>query len=124
MKTTRLLLLAATASLIAGAASAQRTWPPTVDMPIGAQIGRVEAHPATPLPSTAAQPTARDAAAVTYPDVAVPAGEKSPYLSDNISGPTALAPVVKSQPSPDTPKTRKLYPPLSRAGQRTAPAGN
>jgi hypothetical protein len=124
MKTTRLLFLTAAASLIAGAASGQRTWPPVVDMPIGAQTGRFEAHPATALPSTAAQPTARDAAAVTYPDVAVPAGEKSPYLSDNVSGPTALAPVVKSLPAPDTPESRRLYPPLSRAGQRTAPAGN
>jgi hypothetical protein len=124
MKTTRLLLLAAVASLAAGAASAQRTYPPVVDMPIGAQTGRLDAHPATPLPPTAAQPAARDAAAVTYPDVAVPAGEKSPYLSDNVSGPTALAQVVKSEPVPDTPANRGLYRPLSRTGQRSAPAGN
>ena len=119
---TRVLLLGAAVSLIAGVASAQRTYPPTVDMPIGAQIGRVDAHPVTNLP--AAQPSARDAAAVTYPTQAVPAGDRSPYLSDNVSGPTAIAPVVKSEPVPDTPGNRTLYRPLSRSGTRTAPAGN
>jgi hypothetical protein len=123
MKTTP-LLLAAAASLVAGGASAQRTYPPVVDMPIGAQTGRIDAHRATPLPPTAAQPTARDAAAMTYPSVAVPAGEKSPYLSDNVSGPTAMAPIVKSEPVPDTPSNRTLYRPLSLTGQRSAPAGN
>jgi hypothetical protein len=123
MKTTS-LLLAAAASLIASAASAQRTYPPVVDMPLGAQTGRVDAHPATTLPPAAAQPAARDAAAVTYPAVAVPAGEKSPYLSDNVSGPTSTAQVVKSEPVPDTPGNRSLYRPLSRTGQRTAAAGN
>jgi hypothetical protein len=117
------MLFGAAASLIAGAATAQRTYPPVVDMPLGAQTGRFEAQRATPLPTTAVQPTARDAA-VTYPSVAVPAGDRSPYLSDNVSGPTSQAPIVKSEPVPDTPGNRTLYRPLSRAGQRTAAAGN
>jgi hypothetical protein len=121
---TRYFLLGAAASLIAGAACAQRTYPPVVDMPIGAQTGRIEAQRATPLPPVAAQPSAREAAAVIYPAQAVPAGDRSPYLSDNVSGPTSMAPVVKSEPVPDTPGNRTLYRPLSRSGQRTAAAGN
>ena len=32
--------------------------------------------------------------------------------------------LVTNGPVPDTPATRSLYPPMSRAGKRTAPAGN
>jgi hypothetical protein len=121
----RTLILAVTLSLAATAALAQQTNPPHVDMPIGAQLNRVDTKVVGVIPQTAPTPTARDTSAgVTYPAQAVVAGDRSPYLSDNVSGPTARAEIVKSSPVPDTPAARQLYRPLSRAGQRSAPASN
>ena len=119
----RTLLITAAVSLVATAALAQKTNPPHVDMPIAAQLNRVDTQVTSPRVVTAPTPTPRNVS-VTYPDHAVVAGNSSPYLSDNTSGPTADALVVKSSPVPDTPDSRKLYRPLSRAGQRTAPASN
>jgi hypothetical protein len=124
--TLRPLLLGAAASLCAGAALAQQTSPPHVDMPVAAQLNAVQTGPVSNPklePVAAPTPTAADVG-VTYPAQAVPAGDRSPYLSDNVSGPTADAVVVKSAPVPDTPSSRQLYRPLSRAGQRSAPASN
>ena len=121
----RTVTIAAAVSLAATAALAQQTNPPHVDMPIGAQLNRIDTKVAGPKPITAPTPTARDVSAgVTYPGVAVVAGDRSPYLSDNVSGPTAQAQIVKSSPVPDTPAARQLYKPLSRAGQRSAAASN
>ena len=119
----RILLATAAAGLLATAAYAQKTDPPHVDMPIGAQLNRVDTQAPAPRPVSAPTPTPRNVS-VTYPDHAVVAGDASPYLSDNTSGPTADALVVKSSPVPDTADARKLYRPLSRAGQRTAPASD
>ena len=121
--TTRALLFGASVSLIGSIALAQATNPPHVDMPIEAQKGKVETGVVSPPPK-APQPKEGGANAVTYPSVAVPAGNTSPYLSDNVSGPTASVAIVKSEPSPDTPESRRQYPPLSGAGQRSAATGN
>jgi hypothetical protein len=120
----RIASLTAVLSLAATAALAQQTNPPHVDMPLGAQLNRIDTGVVGLKPLTAPTPTERDTAAVTYPNVAVVAGHASPYLSDNVSGPTADAPIVKSSPVPDTPAARQLYKPLSRTGQRSAPASN
>jgi hypothetical protein len=121
----KIMILAASLSLAATAALAQQTNPPHVDMPIGAQLGRIDTKVEGLKPMTAPTPTARDTSAgVTYPSQAVVSGDKSPYLSDSISGPTAQALIVKSSPVPDTPEARTLYKPLSRAGQKTAAASN
>ena len=118
-------MLTAALSLAATAALAQQTNPPHVDMPIGAQLNRVDTQVLGLKPVTAPTPAARDTSAgVTYPAFAVVAGDHSPYLSDNTSGPTAQARIVKSSPVPDTPASRQLYKPLSRAGQRSAAASN
>ena len=118
-------VLTAALSLAATAALAQQTNPPHVDMPIGAQLNRIDTQALGLKPVTAPTPTARDTSAgVTYPAFAVVAGDHSPYLSDNTSGPTAGALIVKSSPVPDTPASRQLYKPLSRAGQRSAAASN
>ena len=124
--TLRPLILGAALGLAAGAALAQQTNPPHVDMPVAAQLNRVQTGPVSNPklePVAAPTPAAADVG-VTYPAQAVVSGERSPYLSDNVSGPTAGAVVVKSEPVPDTPAARQLYKPLSRAGQRTAPASN
>lgn len=119
------LILAASLSLAATTALAQQTDPPHVDMPVGAQLNRIDTKVEGLRPLNAPVPTARDTSAgVTYPGVAVVAGDRSPYLSDNVSGPTAQALVVKSAPAPDTVAARQLYKPLSRAGQRTPAASN
>ena len=118
-------IFTAALSLAATAALAQQTNPPHVDMPISAQLNRVDTQVVGPKPMTAPTPTARDTSAgVTYPGVAVVSGDHSPYLSDNVSGPTAQAQIVKSSPVPDTPAARQLYKPLSRAGQRSTAASN
>lgn len=106
---------------IAVSAQAQQTIPPHVDMPVAAQLGRIDATSVGAGP--AAQASGRDPS-VTLPSVSVVAGNGSPYLSDSVSGPTAGALVVKGSPVPDTEAARKLYRPLSRAAQRTAAAGN
>jgi hypothetical protein len=116
--------LAAGLSLAATAALAQQTKPPHVDMPISAQLNRLDTQALGVRPLSAPIPTERNAVAVTYPEAAVVAGDRSPYLSDNVSGPTAGAIEVKSRPVPDTPDNRRLYKPLSRAGQKTAAAAN
>ncbi len=126
--TFRPLIVGAALSLCAGAAFAQQTNPPHVDMPVAAQLNSIQTGPVSnpkrePIATTAPVPTAADVG-VTYPAQAVVAGDRSPYLSDNVSGPTAQAEVVKSAPVPDTPESRQLYRPLSRAGQRTAAAAN
>jgi hypothetical protein len=119
------LILASALSLAATAALAQQTNPPHVDMPVGAQLNRIDTKVEGLRPLSAPVPTARDTSAgVIYPSVAVVAGDKSPYLSDNVSGPTAQAVVVKSSPVPDTAAARQLYKPLSRAGQRTPAVSN
>lgn len=121
MRTT--MLLAAAASLSAGAALAQATNPPHVDMPVKALTGQL-APTVESAPTPGRANTAVTAPGVTYPDVATVNGEGTPYRSDNVSGPTSMAKVVTSKPVPDTAATRSLYRPLSRAGQRTAAAGD
>src|SRR3954469_7815071 len=105
----RTLVVTAAISLAATATLAQQTNPPHVDMPVGAQLNRIDTKVEGLRPMTAPTPTARDTSAgVTYPSVAVVSGDRSPYLSDNVSGPTAQAMVVKSSPVPDTPAARQL----------------
>jgi hypothetical protein len=118
------LVLSAALSLAATSVMAQETNPPH-HMPIGAQLNRIDTKVEGLRPMIAPVPTARDTSAgVTYPGVAVVSGDHSPYLSDNVSGPTAQALIVKSSPVPDTPAARALYKPLSRGGQRTPAASN
>jgi hypothetical protein len=119
---TRNLLLGAAASLLAGGAFAQQTNPPVVDMPIGAQTGKLVPK-AEGAPAVAPQPTGAPTSAV-LPDIASKPGETTPYVSDAVSGPTAGAQVITNGPVPDTAANRRMYRPMSRAGQRTAPAGN
>lgn len=119
---TRNLILGAAASLLAGAAFAQQTNPPVVDMPIGAQTGKLVPK-AEGVPAVAAQPTGAPTSAV-LPDIASKPGETTPYVSDAVSGPTAGAQLITNGPVPDTAANRKLYQPMSRAGQRTAARGN
>lgn len=95
-------------SLLAGAALAQQTNPPVVDMPIGAQTGKL-APKAEGVPAVAQQPRGAPTAAV---------------LPDTVSGPTAGVQVITNGPAPDTAANRKLYQPTSRAGQRSAPKGD
>ena len=115
-----LFAAAAAGSLVAGAAYAQRTYPPHVDMPIGAQIGAVQpggaevgetvADKAAPEVVVAATPSQANAAATTPEPVRL--------------GQSTSPELVTNGPVRDTPATRRLYPPLSRAGKLTAPAGN
>ena len=91
--TPRTVFLGAALSLAAGAALAQQTNPPHVDMPVAAQLNSIQTGPVSNPkrePVAAPTPTAADVG-VTYPAQAVPAGDRSPYLSDNVSGPTAAA---------------------------------
>jgi hypothetical protein len=119
----RTAIVAVSMCLAAGAAFAQQTNPPVVDMPIGAQLGRLTPMPETLPPAQAEQPKSGPAA-VTVTDIAFGHGNDSPYLADPLAVSNAGAVVVAGTPVADTPQTRRMYRPLSRAGRISAPAGN
>ncbi|CAN5153470.1 hypothetical protein BH11PSE2_BH11PSE2_05050 [soil metagenome] len=111
----RSVTLAAAASLVAGAAFAQVTSPPHVDMPVAAYTGKLD-------PVDSPVPPAAPAAATV--DLSIARGEGTPYVADAVSGPAAQPTVTASAPVPDTAGNRKKYRPLSRGGAATRAAGN
>ena len=121
----------ATTVLVSTAAFAQELAPEPPEAPIH--------PPITALPAAATAETVDVSATAT----ADPTFNGWPYLfwegvqaAPTIDGgavtaqaaeASATAPAVElvtNGPVPDTPATRALYPPLSRAGRATAPAGN
>lgn len=113
----------ACAALAAGAAGAQQTFPPHVDMPVGALFGSVQ--PANNDGSTVASnaiPELQPQAARTAEALDVAAQVADPAIPRADADPQARA--IVNLPVFDTPETRRLYPPLSRAGRATLPLGN
>ena len=141
MNLTRLLTAAGCAALLAGAAYAQSTdgatavdaqgnvieTHKTVDPNTGATVetvvdADVRGHmEGTPAPTGVTTGVTTDAYSATT--VGVPAsGYTTAYAG--VPG-TVTTRVVTNGPVPDTPENRARYgQPLSRAGKRTAPAGN
>jgi hypothetical protein len=104
----RYALALAASALMAGAAAAQ----PTSSTDPAAPDTSVQ----TPADTTTADhmPMTAPAASTTAADVAATTGQ-----------PVVHTQLVTMQPIPDTPENRAKYgQPLSRAGKRTAPAGN
>lgn len=134
-----LIISAAVSGLSAGAALAQQTPDKHVDMPIDAQTGKAvrDAFATPPSPASLGQvnhddslaapaPAAGDAAVeVSATELSVFNKPETPYVTDSVSGPTAVENlVITNGPVADTPENRLKYRPLSAAGRRTLARGN
>lgn len=75
-----------------------------------------------PAPSYASAPVY--SSAPTYSAAPAPTGRASTTRLYVSTATRASGSVLSNQPVRDTPGTRALWPPLSRAGWRTAPRGN
>jgi hypothetical protein len=118
-------LIAAAALFAATGAYAQKTYPPHVDMPAGAELGSTQ--PANNDGTTVASNAIPELLEKASPKVLEQYSTTAPTATGvPVSGRVAEPPpmVTTNGPVFDTPETRKLYPPLSRAGRRTAAAGN
>jgi hypothetical protein len=119
---TRTLTAAAVLGLAATGAYAQQTKDKHVDMPIEAQTGKAAAQAL----NEPAAPSAADAAnEVATTELSIFNKPETPYVADNVSGPTAGGEVlITMAPVPDDAETRSKYRPLSNAGRRSPAAGN
>jgi len=101
----KILITAAAAGLLSTAAYAQQTQTP-------------QPAPAAPADQTLITPAPADTSVNTNASTTAPLA-----TAETIQLATRTE-LVTNGPVPDTPATRSLYPPMSRAGKRTAPAGN
>jgi hypothetical protein len=121
MRYTMLIAAASAAALISGAAFAQNTGSASTANQAPAAGDTAVNPPASATTSGSAGITSPSASGSTDATVAPAAGaptERAPAsdLSNTV--------IIASPPVPDTPATRKMYKPLSHAGNMSQPAGN